>query len=136
MNCYPSLRKGKLLNRESRDLRSSTRIDRLAEVLAPKLRAEVTHIASADREELAAPDNRRVATAAEAPSPSCSRYLGVWSSGKAFRTCCAIDAAVAVSGHGAVHDPPPIVSEYDEHEQQPECDGQHDEEVAAMIRQA
>ena len=35
-----------------------------------------------------------VATAVKAPSRSCNRYLGAWSSGKAFRSCWAVHAAV------------------------------------------
>ena len=43
-------------------------------------------------------------------------------------------------GHGHVNDPSPLVGEDDEHEEHPEGDGRHDEEVdghdlARMVRE-
>ena len=70
-----------------------------------------------------------VATPAKTVSRSCRRYAGASWPGKALRSCCAVQAAVEWSVTGQVNDPSTLVCEDDEHEEHPECDGWHDEEV-------
>ena len=81
-----------------------------------------------------------VATSAKTASRSCRRYAGAWSSGKALRSCWRRPGRRGMLGDRHVDDPSTVVREDDEHEEQPERDGRHDEEVgghdlARVVRQ-
>ena len=70
-----------------------------------------------------------VATSAKTASRSCRRYPGASSSGKALRSCWAVQARGGMLGDRHVDEPTTVVREDDEHEEQPERDRRHDEEV-------
>ncbi len=70
-----------------------------------------------------------VATAANAPSRSCSRYAGRLVVREGVPQLLGGPRRGRMLGHRDVHDPSPIVGEDDEHEEQSEGDGRHDEEV-------
>jgi hypothetical protein len=70
-----------------------------------------------------------VATPAKTASRSRRRYAGASRSGKVLRSCCAVQALVGSLVDGHVDDPSMLVREDDEHEEHPERDGRHDEEV-------
>src|SRR6476646_10386465 len=63
------------------------------------------------------------------PSRSRSKYRGIWSKGKASRSCCPVHSAVGWGGDVEVHDAAPVVSQHQKYVQHLKRDRRHREEI-------